>query len=92
MIARYCVNVDKPELNCNGNCHLKTEIEKSLEFPEDNNLALKAQFTELPVLLAEHLVLDFPQLKEIGEVGLVYQNHYSFKLVNQIFRPPKILS
>lgn len=26
IIKNYCVNVDKPELHCNGKCHLKTVL------------------------------------------------------------------
>ncbi|MXV37709.1 hypothetical protein GO491_03295 [Flavobacteriaceae bacterium Ap0902] len=32
--ALYCVNVDKPEMKCNGKCHLLKETKESL--PEKN--------------------------------------------------------
>ncbi len=29
IIKEHCVNVDKPEMHCDGNCHLKKEISKA---------------------------------------------------------------
>ena len=41
-----CVNRDKPELHCNGKCHLKKEIKSILD--TDENPVLPTRKTTLP--------------------------------------------
>lgn len=45
----FCVNKAKPEMQCNGKCHLKKELKESEEDASKNPVSLK-QFNELFLL------------------------------------------
>ncbi len=37
-IAQFCDNIDKPEMKCNGKCHLKEVTEKNATYSDWNNI------------------------------------------------------
>lgn len=41
-IQEICINKDRPELECNGTCHLKTELAKAAQ--EENPFSAKKTF------------------------------------------------
>lgn len=73
--AAFCENLDKPELECNGQCHLKKEIAKAVETPNPN----KAQTLPEPETLqwltsTKYYSLPHKYQADIGEtVGYSYQ-------------------
>jgi hypothetical protein len=74
----FCENLDKPELECNGQCHLKKEIAKAVESPNPN----KAQTLPEPETLqwlttARHYNLPEKLHAEIyATVGYSYQANW----------------
>ncbi len=56
---KYCVNKDKPEMHCNGQCHLKKELQKTqwfdVEEPQEN------EQSRLPQLELNFLIAILPQ-------------------------------
>ncbi len=38
--ANLCENIDKPELECNGKCHLKKELSEDTKKQEENKVVL----------------------------------------------------
>lgn len=88
-----CVNKDKPELQCNGKCHLMEELSKVNEEPSqtDKKMSVVAfsmvffqDFSEVVISqvlkLASKKVLDF------------YENAYHKLLSFQFFRPPLVFN
>ena len=52
-IENYCVNKDKPELHCNGKCHLKKVSQSS------DNEKEAVKFLNYEVLLFHQLIEDY---------------------------------
>ncbi len=74
-----CENKDKPEMHCNGKCHLKKEIKKVLG---DDNPGKKK--TTLPTLKLK----EYTWYHRIG-LHKKYYPEFLFQLEKQIFITPK---
>ncbi len=86
-IENYCVNIDKPELKCNGKCHLK-KVSQSTEGEKE---AIKFLNYEIllfhqPTKAYQLNAFIFTQKKEIFS----YSNLYSFNYKLFCFHPPKV--
>ncbi|UUV21531.1 hypothetical protein NPX36_00280 [Paenimyroides aestuarii] len=86
-----CVNKDKPELECNGKCHLKKEMAKTAatDSSEDKRHSFSV---ETSVVFYQNLsVLDFLIPTEIIELQKNLENNqdqYQFTFLTHIFKPP----
>jgi len=84
-----CVNKSKPELECNGKCHLKKELakaaagnekEKVHTFSVESSVAFcEAVYTDFCFILID----DFPSQKLFS-----YNTTYRFCFSQLLFRPP----
>nr|WP_256499779.1 hypothetical protein [Flavobacterium sp. HSC-61S13] len=85
-----CVNKDQPEMACNGKCHLKKELAKTVE--ADNNkdkyhsFSLEKNLTYYAEIVWK-LPLDF-EAKNILEPLFSYACIYQFSFASFVFRPP----
>lgn len=86
-----CVNKDKPELKCNGKCHLKKEMAKA---SDSENTKEKHRFSSAEnqiavyqeVLYNPKHVLLLPDLSK--KIRFFYNSSYTFSFSDFIFRPP----
>ncbi len=88
-IAQFCVNKDKPELNCNGKCHLKkvTKESNSTENPYSNIQLLK----ELLFVINNPSQVELMVVKNNwSTVKVEYTNLYKYLLLYQFYHPPKV--
>lgn len=89
IIANYCVNVDVPELKCEGKCHLN----ESLEALSEKNTNSEAPITNnLNFISTEFFTSgnDFSSFEElvINTFHSTYSNHYTFLSLTSIDKPP----
>ena len=87
-IEKLCENKDKPELECNGKCHLKKVAESNTE-----NQQTPTQFTslkEITLFVVDKLDLTFSVLNNTENTNFDYNNLYAFSSINLIDRPPEI--
>lgn len=84
----FCINADKPELNCHGTCHLKKQlISRDTSIPIDEQNALYTPEIELFHSEASVLTIDF---KSISLMHLSpVMNHYSFLFGLNLWQPPE---
>lgn len=82
---QFCINIDKPELKCNGKCHLKDAIAQQDETEQSPKLA---QNTILPVFFSTYtLQLPLPDLRAYKHevLEMVLLSSYESKM----FQPPQ---
>ncbi|MFK7781145.1 hypothetical protein [Psychroserpens sp.] len=88
-IEALCENKDKPELACNGKCHL-AKVSKSLS--EDQNTPENIiDFKELT--LYHGSISEFVFHSDLNSNKLsptFFQNLYSFSNINDCFHPPRV--
>lgn len=86
----FCINKDKPEMHCDGKCHVKKEMEKETGDAQALELAMK----DYPVALPDKTKTTTPSLAissietELPSAGNVY---YSYLFEHSIFKPPRFV-
>lgn len=93
IIETYCVNKDKPELQCNGKCHLSKQLQ--LASPEKSNSQGKLALNILsesffPVYFQSEATIAFDTslLKTRRIQDFYYNNNYTYKLDYKLLKPP----
>ena len=88
-IEELCQNKDKPELECNGKCHLK-KVAKSQDKNQNTPESI-IDFKELILYSNSFENIVFQPKKQIRKQNSTfYQNLYSFKNLNDCFHPPRV--
>ena len=85
-IEALCENKDKPELACNGKCHLK-KITKTTN--EENNQPIN--LIDFKDILLYNQKISSHQVDDIihqSKSNFYYNNLYNFKLLESCFHPP----
>jgi len=85
-----CVNKDKPELECNGKCHLKKELARAADSEKEKG---KTQFASAEIQLVFYQAISdifsfdfFKSYRFNIKVGI--ETIYTFSFSNFLFRPP----
>lgn len=87
-IERLCVNIDKPELQCNGKCHLN-KISKS-QNNEQKTPETLIDFKDILLYASSYTRFEFLNQSIIKKELLEHpQNLYSFCSTYDYFHPPK---
>lgn len=86
-IAEFlCINKEKPEMRCNGKCHLYKEVEKQ---QEETPVSLEISFKEYPIGFVK--ILKFANIN-IGNLkyksNFHYLKHYKYFYSETVFHPP----
>ncbi|MGY5351285.1 hypothetical protein ACXGQW_01720 [Wenyingzhuangia sp. IMCC45533] len=90
IVEKYCVNKDKPQLQCNGKCHLAKQLtqansdDTSVEANLDN---ISTAFFPVYFHPIPHVSLELNS-KYLSCVNLNYTQFYHYLLVSDNDRPP----
>lgn len=90
-----CINKEKPEMHCNGKCHLMQELAKASEEDKSASSDKKTQHSDVEILFIETLIsFDFGTEKQLApkETKQFYSNLYSHLNCNSFFHPPSYIS
>ncbi|TWO33707.1 hypothetical protein E1J38_002725 [Seonamhaeicola sediminis] len=87
-IAEFlCINKDKPELQCNGKCHLAKEIKKQQE--QEPSKALSISMENYPIGFVNILNIKTENNYTLKETqAFFYNNLYNFTFKEVLFQPP----
>lgn len=83
-----CVNKDKPEMHCNGKCHLKKEIKKSTGENSNEQKPLPIDLREYPIGHVSALNVQFFKTNTRLFTRTYPLNEYS-PFIPGLFRPPQ---
>jgi len=87
-IEKLCENKDKPELQCNGKCHLKKVVENNSNDNQPSPKKISSKQIVLYVINQHEHNLATINLKNSAD--LKYNNLYSYLSVYAIYHPPKV--
>jgi hypothetical protein len=85
---QFCENKNKPQIHCNGKCHLMKQLKKA-EKEENtplNNLKEKIEFS--PYVIMDDSVFTFLKYSTNIKHSFYYVFNFSLIHPNTIFRPP----
>lgn len=84
-----CENKNKPNLHCNGKCHLKKQLQKEdkKENQNPNNLKEKIELQFFKETNSRLNVIETPMVEQINSIYLL--GNYNQHLLS-IFHPPRV--
>ncbi|WP_282124379.1 hypothetical protein [Algibacter mikhailovii] len=95
IIENYCINTDKPELQCNGKCHLAKQMQMETDDDSENG-----PLNTVAILECFYSIFSNPQDYSFSHPKLLlpqkakyighYVNTYSFLQDMALLRPPII--
>lgn len=87
-IKSYCINIDQPELECNGKCHLKKVTETN---SEDSKVPTSIiNFEELVMLFNMPSSYYISSTQPKSKQHIFYENHYEYLSYSDCFHPPRV--
>jgi hypothetical protein len=98
IIAQFCINIEKPDMECNGQCHLKEELSQNavkIDFVNQESNHEDVSYTNPSFDGFEEL--DYPKVDFIFANSnfkicqLMYLN-YKFQKIQSIKMPPEFLA
>lgn len=91
IIEKYCINKDKPALQCNGQCHLSKEV-SGINTTDDSKAVVNISSAFFPVYF-QSIELSATLVPIVKETKNSYNNNYftySYLLSNKIDKPPMV--
>lgn len=83
----FCINKDKPDMGCQGKCHLKKQIEETN--PPASKKEMVHSHKEYDFFLeAKEAINPNNSIAEEPDEA-IYSNAYQFLFSNSLFRPPQ---
>ena len=86
-VAEYCVNTDKPEMKCNGKCHLKEVSKKDANNDKAPSNVILTK--ELTLFVQEKEKIDFGFIVYTKKQINYYYNLYSYLSEYALYHPPQ---
>ena len=90
---KYCQNIAKPELECNGKCHLKSELAKTLDDGESKSTEQRQKITFQSETLFFEAVSTFQFQQNFRlldkNINASYINLHFNLYTNTSFHPPQ---
>lgn len=87
----YCVNKDKPEMECNGKCHLMQETQENV--PVQDDVVLNESLHEQILLFIEGTItLNLEETKVVFNTqdNFQFKQNYFFCYLKEVFHPPNV--
>lgn len=94
--AKYCVNKDRPQLRCNGNCYLAKQLKKQDDIfaqkKKENQESHLKKLKEVKFFAQVDVIgIDFSQfLTEFKKKKNYYKDLFSLTSIESCFHPPQI--
>lgn len=89
-IERLCENKDKPEMQCNGKCHLK-KVTQNNNTDNDNLPFKEIDFKEVILYIVNPLAFNFINATVNKNSISSYNNLYAYLLIPSLDHPPQFL-
>jgi len=89
IISEKCENKDKPEMHCNGKCHLKKQIEKTKPEKKGPQEAEAFDYYEIMQLPNEFENLNFENVAEDRLYGIVNMPSTLEGFERSLLHPPR---
>lgn len=89
-----CENKDKPEMQCNGKCHLTKELAKEAGTEDKNPFSGKTLKTEIPLFIISENISEYTFTSEteiISFKNIGYKPNLNSSLfTSEILHPPQL--
>ena len=92
IIKTFCINRDKPAMQCNGKCHLSKLIKESKEQEKDTPNTVEEKRASLIFLFNfDKPTITFSDPHKKRQSIFHYRTIFSFPHLKEVFRPPEFI-
>ncbi|MFT5821380.1 MAG: hypothetical protein ACI8ZM_002633 [Crocinitomix sp.] len=91
IIEAHCVNKDKPDLNCKGQCHLKKQLKTAVPDQEDPKSTQSSKTSILMFVYAETNDVTTCQCPEHQKTQYPDGFNETRDYVSEVFNPPQFV-
>jgi hypothetical protein len=90
IVENYCVNKEKPELQCNGKCHLATQL--GVKSNSSNKASILGSLFEafVPVFFETYKSISFYNYKSNTKLSWCYNGYLTIVFIDQFDPPPQV--
>ncbi len=89
IVTEYCVNVERPELLCNGICYLQKQVAKSVDQDQDKtNGQPVLKSVDLFVMQTVFSAVDMPEIVSLKKEYFIYREPRSVAYTSSRLQPP----
>ena len=95
IVTNLCENKSKPELKCNGKCHLTKQLAKASESGSENSPEKKISFEQTEIVFFQEIQpIEIRQIYFLNKtsIGNNYSNLYFYLNDCAFFHPPTFIS
>ncbi len=91
IIKTLCINKGKPEIKCNGKCHLKSQLEENEKEKKESPYSVPSENKQVIVWLIE-TTDSSDQLKNNKSNSISIEDHFipHSDYIDRLFRPPQV--
>lgn len=90
IIAKKCINKDKPELHCDGKCYLKKELNTQKQITTDQENTELKTFIFTPIFIQNMRSIQIDRIfASTIDFNHYYKISYSFLFSTQLLNPPQ---
>ena len=92
IIENFCINKEKPELKCNGKCHLAKQLQVVSKNDKNSDIVVNISASFYPIYFSEYQNVLFKTPFFINDVtpSSIYKDNYIFTFVSNHFKPPTV--
>jgi len=84
-----CINKDKPEMHCNGQCVLMVKLKKTIQEDSNSSPIPKVNFEDYPIGFVSFLATPIQKSELFDAIAFsLYKNHYASIKGSNPFHPP----
>lgn len=90
IIENYCINKDKPKLQCNGKCHLAKQLQVVSANNDNTEIVISIGDSFYPIFYNTQQIVEFKKasfLRNLTPVSF-YNKNYTFNFISKHFKPP----
>lgn len=86
--STLCINIDKPQLQCNGKCYLSKKLEKARE-QEKQSEGFTDKTELLPYIVTAVYHASEPlNVSSLNTIPAYHPENYAFEKLDSFFHPP----
>ncbi len=90
VVELFCINKNKPEMDCDGKCYLAKKLQKSADATNETT----APNSKIKHTLEELFFIDNTSQLTIRAIVrdysfIAYHSYYSFQFLISVFQPPR---
>ena len=90
IVENFCVNKDKPMMNCDGKCYLSEQLKAQKEKQDANSIHKFTADFGVYIPISKWKLVDIWPSDVILSHFSSYSDPFTFQLIREVIKPPKV--